>query len=66
MPERPKLSTILKVPNLPSNCKAPKMIKNLRFMRGPELIHNSLIHKQYGIIVSQLIISFNFLFLCSA
>jgi len=32
--------------------RAPKMQKRLRYMRGPEEIHNFLLHKQYGIIVS--------------
>ena len=32
--------------------KPPKMTKRLTLMRGPELIHNQLIHKQYGIVVS--------------
>ena len=30
--------------------KTPKMRRNLAKLRGPELIHNKLIHKQYGII----------------
>lgn len=34
------------------------MTKRLTLMRGPELIHNQLIHKQYGIVVSF------FLYLC--
>ena len=41
-----------KVPQLPTNIKPPKMKKSLILMRGPELIHNRLIHGQYGIIVS--------------
>ncbi|KAL1140669.1 hypothetical protein AAG570_000599 [Ranatra chinensis] len=39
-----------KVPQYVGNIKTPKMIKNLKFMRGPELVHSNLIHKQYGII----------------
>lgn len=38
-----------KVPQLPPNIKAPKMQKKLRLMRGPEELHNFLIHKQFGI-----------------
>ncbi|XP_073985005.1 mitochondrial ribosomal protein L16 [Rhodnius prolixus] len=49
IPEKSKLKFMEKTPNL-GNIKMPKMIKNLRFMRGPEQIHNSFIHKQYGII----------------
>lgn len=52
IPEKSKLKFMEKTPNL-GNIKMPKMIKNLRFMRGPEQIHNSFIHKQYGIIVSK-------------
>lgn len=47
--ERPKLRFMEKVPQLPPNLKAPKMQKKLKFMRGPELVHNFLTHKQYGI-----------------
>lgn len=39
-----------KVPTYPANLKPPKMQKNLKLMRGPELVHNTLLHKQYGII----------------
>ena len=28
----------------------PKMTKKIEDMRGPELIHNKLIHKQYAIV----------------
>lgn len=41
-----------KVPQYPSNLKPPKMQKRLRYMRGPELLHNTLQLKQYGIVVS--------------
>ena len=44
-----------KVPPLPPNVRPPKMTKSLRFMRGPELVHNFLLHKQYGVIVSSII-----------
>uniref|UniRef100_A0A1B6CF59 Large ribosomal subunit protein uL16m n=1 Tax=Clastoptera arizonana TaxID=38151 RepID=A0A1B6CF59_9HEMI len=49
IPEKPKLSVLPKVPVIPASLRPPKMIKNLRFMRGPEMVHNTLIHKQYGI-----------------
>jgi len=51
-PERNKLKFIEKVPVYPAGLRPPKMQKNLRFMRGPELIHTELIHQQYGIVVS--------------
>lgn len=38
-----------KVPQMPPNLRPPKMQKKLKLMRGPELIHNFLLHKQYGI-----------------
>ncbi|XP_057657458.1 39S ribosomal protein L16, mitochondrial [Diorhabda carinulata] len=49
IPEKPKLKFIDKVPQLPPAIKPPKMQKKLRFMRGPEEVHNFLLHKQYGI-----------------
>ncbi|XP_066992049.1 large ribosomal subunit protein uL16m [Anabrus simplex] len=48
-PERTRLRFVDKVPQYPSNIRPPKMIKNLKFMRGPEELHNFLLHKQYGI-----------------
>ncbi|KAJ6638833.1 39S ribosomal protein L16, mitochondrial [Pseudolycoriella hygida] len=48
--EKPKLRVLEKVPQYPANIRPPKMQKRLRLMRGPELVHNQLIHKQYGII----------------
>lgn len=48
-PERTKLKFMDKVPQL-GNIKPPKMTKCLRFMRGPELVHNFLLHKQYGVV----------------
>ncbi|CAH0555854.1 unnamed protein product [Brassicogethes aeneus] len=48
-PEKPKLKYIDKVPQLPAAIKPPKMQKNLKLMRGPEPVHNFLLHKQYGI-----------------
>lgn len=52
LPEKPKLTYMDKVPTYASNLKPPKMAKRLTLMRGPELIHNEFIHKQYGIVVS--------------
>lgn len=51
IPEKGKPRYVEKVPQPWGNVKMPKMTKNLKFMRGPEEIHNTLIHKQYGIIV---------------
>lgn len=34
---------------MPPNLKPPKMQKKIRLMRGPELVHNFLLHKQFGI-----------------
>nr|BAN20993.1 mitochondrial ribosomal protein L16 [Riptortus pedestris] len=50
IPERSKPKFMEKVPQPFGNIKMPKMTKNLRFMRGPEEVHNQLIHKQYGIV----------------
>lgn len=52
LPEKPKLKLLEKVPQYPAGIRPPKMQKKLRLMRGPEEIHNKLIHKQYGIMVS--------------
>jgi len=49
-PEKPKLRMVEKVPTYPTNIRPPKMTKKLIFMRGPELIHNKFLHKQYGIV----------------
>lgn len=38
-----------KVPQYPPAMRPPKMQKKLKLMRGPETLHNFLIHKQYGI-----------------
>lgn len=51
-PERPKLKFMDKVPQYPPNIRPPKMQKKLRFMRGPEPLHNFLLHKQYGIMAT--------------
>ncbi|XP_055709888.1 39S ribosomal protein L16, mitochondrial [Phlebotomus papatasi] len=48
--DRPKLKIIEKVPQFPPGLRPPKMQKRLRLMRGPELVHNKLIHRQYGIL----------------
>jgi large subunit ribosomal protein L16 len=47
--ERPKLRFMEKVPQYPPNLKPPKMQKRLMLMRGPEKIHDFLLHKQFGI-----------------
>lgn len=52
LPERQKLRVYDKVPVYPSNLKPPKMQKRLRYMRGPETLHNTLQLKQYGVVVS--------------
>ncbi|KAM3963384.1 mitochondrial ribosomal protein L16 [Aphomia sociella] len=52
IPERQRLRVYEKVPMYPSNLKPPKMQKRLRYMRGPELLHNSLQLKQYGVIAT--------------
>lgn len=71
-PERRRLKIYDKVPTYPSNLRPFKMQKRLRYMRGPELVHNFLLHKQYGVIVRiffhfhqihKLFILFFFLFL---
>lgn len=49
-PKNPKLRIMDRTPVLPPNIRAPKMQKRLRLMRGPEPVHNFLIHKQYGIV----------------
>ncbi|XP_011497564.1 PREDICTED: 39S ribosomal protein L16, mitochondrial [Ceratosolen solmsi marchali] len=45
-----RLPILPKVPLYPSNLKPFKMQKKLRLMRGPELVHNKLLHKQFGVI----------------
>ncbi|XP_074660892.1 large ribosomal subunit protein uL16m-like [Tubulanus polymorphus] len=49
-PERRRLKILEKVPQYPATMRVPKMSKRLIDMRGPELVHNKLIHKQYAII----------------
>ncbi|BES95866.1 ribosomal protein L16 [Nesidiocoris tenuis] len=50
MPTKGKLRFVEKVPPNPNMIKLPKMHKKLFLMRGPEEIHNDLIHKQYGVV----------------
>ncbi|XP_037093520.1 39S ribosomal protein L16, mitochondrial-like [Pollicipes pollicipes] len=50
IPERPKLWMLPKVPQFPPGMRIPKSQKRLIDMRGPETVHNQLLHKQYGII----------------
>ncbi|XP_063360043.1 large ribosomal subunit protein uL16m [Cydia amplana] len=52
IPERQRLRPLDKVPTYPANLKPPKMQKRLRYMRGPELLHNTLQLKQYGVIAT--------------
>lgn len=51
-PARNRLRVVERVPQYPANIRPPKMQKRLRYMRGPEPIHNTLMHKQYGIIAT--------------
>ncbi|KAI5741661.1 hypothetical protein M8J76_015851 [Diaphorina citri] len=50
MPERPRLKFVDKVPTFIYNHKTPRTTKRLDLLRGPEEIHNYLIHKQYGLV----------------
>lgn len=52
-PERRRLKVMEKVPIFPPGMRAPKMQKRLKYMRGPEMLHNFLMYRQYGIVVSQ-------------
>ncbi|XP_043259978.1 39S ribosomal protein L16, mitochondrial [Colletes gigas] len=52
-PSRHKLRIVTKVPIYPPTIHVFTMQKCLRLMRGPELLHNTLLHKQYGIIATQ-------------
>ncbi|XP_035736339.1 39S ribosomal protein L16, mitochondrial-like [Vespa mandarinia] len=51
-PEKNKLKIMEKVPQYPSSLRPFKMQKKLKLMRGPETVHNTLLHKQYGIIAT--------------
>jgi large subunit ribosomal protein L16 len=44
------LKMVGKQPIYPNTVQSPKMRKRVVDMRGPELVHNQLIHKQYGIV----------------
>ncbi|OQV15865.1 putative 39S ribosomal protein L16, mitochondrial [Hypsibius exemplaris] len=48
-----RLKTVMKVPYPPANMKPLKMPRGRELMRGPEEIHNSFIHKQFGIVALQ-------------
>ncbi|XP_059617177.1 large ribosomal subunit protein uL16m [Phlebotomus argentipes] len=48
--DRPKLKMMDRAPLYLGGMRPPKMQKRLKLMRGPELVHNKLIHQQYGII----------------
>ena len=50
IPEKPKLWMLPKVPQFPPGMRIPKSQKRLIDMRGPETVHNQLLHKQYGIV----------------
>lgn len=49
LPEKPKLRTMTKVPQLLPNHKHLKMKKSLHLIRGPEQVHTALLHEQFGI-----------------
>ncbi|XP_060824203.1 large ribosomal subunit protein uL16m [Bombus pascuorum] len=51
-PDRMKLRVMPKVPQYPPHIRPYKTQKRLRLMRGPEEYHNTLLHKQYGIIAT--------------
>lgn len=51
-PERSRLRVVLKVPQYHGNVRPYKTQKRLRLMRGPEQYHNTLLHRQYGIIAT--------------
>lgn len=53
-PERSRLKVMDRVPQFPTGLRPPKMQKRLRYMRGPEQVHNFLMYRQYGIVVSLL------------
>lgn len=48
-----KLKVMPKVPQYPPHVRPYKTQKRLRLMRGPEEHHNTLLHRQYGIIVKE-------------
>ncbi|XP_017893387.1 39S ribosomal protein L16, mitochondrial [Ceratina calcarata] len=52
IPQRTRLKVAQKVPQYGGNVVPYRTQKRLRLMRGPELYHNTLLHKQYGIIAT--------------
>ena len=50
LPDQNKLKMIFKQPNYPVGFATPRTTKKLSDLRGPETVHNKLIHRQYGII----------------
>ncbi|XP_066603429.1 large ribosomal subunit protein uL16m [Prorops nasuta] len=48
--EYPEKNRLPILPKFPQLLKPYKMQKRLRYIRGPELLHNSLLHKQFGIV----------------
>lgn len=48
-----KLKGTMKVPQPPPNMKAPRFNRGIDLMRGPEEIHNTFTHKQFGIVALQ-------------
>lgn len=54
-PMRRRLKVLDRQPTtlMPGVLRTPKMPKNLIDMRGPELTHTQLLHKQYGMRVRQ-------------
>lgn len=60
MPENPKPLQVPKVPVLPNGQKNIKMTRMINLMRYPEKVHNKLIHKQYGVVVSYIEYKFTY------
>ncbi|CAH0395330.1 unnamed protein product [Bemisia tabaci] len=50
LPARKRLNVTKRVPDIPPNIKFPKMAKKIGLMQGREDVHNTLLHKQFGII----------------
>lgn len=51
-PQRARLRIMEKVPQYPGHVRPPKMTKRLMLMRGPEAVHDFLMHEQYGIMAT--------------
>jgi len=49
-PDNNRLKMVNKQPTYPTSMLTPRMTKRMADVRGPELIHNKLIHKQFGIV----------------